>query len=343
MNCYLCGENITEKNITEEHIIPNALGGKLKSKELICMNCNSKFGESLDIELAKQMNIYANMLNIPRDRGCPPNVECVSEEGKPKYRIAPGGKPLLVHPYKVSEESGKIKFECPPHRLKDFKREIESRFAKENKKVEFEIGEIKSEQLKEPVTQELAHYGGKYFSALNKIAVNFYIYLKKESSLVQHIINELKNENDVFENIVLYSLESKKELEETQLTEVFHKLILKMDKEEKKIYVYIELFSSDCFLILLNDNYTGENYTKVYTYNVVSRAEKWFDDCVGFDYLEKEWLTQEDLDIKKIKLEKLLPFMLFKQEKDAFLEDFIKKSKEKYGSLTSGNIEEVNL
>ena len=34
--CYICGKELTKLNESEEHIIPNAIGGKLKSKKLIC-------------------------------------------------------------------------------------------------------------------------------------------------------------------------------------------------------------------------------------------------------------------------------------------------------------------
>ena len=34
--CYICCEELTKDNDSVEHIIPNAIGGKLKSKELIC-------------------------------------------------------------------------------------------------------------------------------------------------------------------------------------------------------------------------------------------------------------------------------------------------------------------
>ena len=50
--CYVCGVELTEDNKTEEHII-NAIGGVLKSKNLICKQCNSDFGDEIDSFLAK--------------------------------------------------------------------------------------------------------------------------------------------------------------------------------------------------------------------------------------------------------------------------------------------------
>lgn len=59
--CYVCGNILNEKNQTEEHIFLNAIGGNLKSKNLICRECNSSFGNDIDAALAGQFNAIANM------------------------------------------------------------------------------------------------------------------------------------------------------------------------------------------------------------------------------------------------------------------------------------------
>ena len=72
--CYICCEELTKDNDSVEHIIPNAIGGKLKSKELICKKCNSKLGYSMDNELAEQLEFFCNFLNIDRERGKPNDI-----------------------------------------------------------------------------------------------------------------------------------------------------------------------------------------------------------------------------------------------------------------------------
>lgn len=63
-HCYLCGVLLDKSNSSVEHIIPNALGGNLKSRQLLCKKCNSDIGHQADSELAKQLNFFANMLRI---------------------------------------------------------------------------------------------------------------------------------------------------------------------------------------------------------------------------------------------------------------------------------------
>ena len=47
--CYICENEITKENKYKEHIIPNAIGGKLKSGDLICSNCSAHFDSMLFI------------------------------------------------------------------------------------------------------------------------------------------------------------------------------------------------------------------------------------------------------------------------------------------------------
>lgn len=63
--CFCCCEN---KVLTEEHIIPQSLGGKL-SAWIYCKECNDKFGDGIDAELANNFRYFSTSLKINRDRG----------------------------------------------------------------------------------------------------------------------------------------------------------------------------------------------------------------------------------------------------------------------------------
>ena len=91
MKCYICGNEITHENYTDEHIIINAAGGRLKSKSLICRQCNSDFGEKIDNALAKQLNFLANQLMIKRERGKPQPIVGKKEVSKEEVCFLPDG------------------------------------------------------------------------------------------------------------------------------------------------------------------------------------------------------------------------------------------------------------
>jgi len=63
--CFAC-KNF--KELTVEHIIPQALGGRLKAR-LYCKNCNDTFGRELDAILSINYGKLGTLLNIKRERG----------------------------------------------------------------------------------------------------------------------------------------------------------------------------------------------------------------------------------------------------------------------------------
>lgn len=72
--CYMCPVELTEENSSKEHIILNAMGGRLKPKDLLCKTCNSKIGHDADSELAKQFEFLSAYLQVKRDSGSIPII-----------------------------------------------------------------------------------------------------------------------------------------------------------------------------------------------------------------------------------------------------------------------------
>ena len=76
--CLACEKS---RELAEEHIIPQSLGGRLKAN-LYCKDCNDKFGRDIDSELFNQYGRFATILRIKRERGVPQlfEVKDVSKE-----------------------------------------------------------------------------------------------------------------------------------------------------------------------------------------------------------------------------------------------------------------------
>jgi HNH endonuclease len=88
--CALCEATITAENYSQEHLIPNALGGRRKVSGLLCRDCNSATGESWEAELAKQLLPLCLLLNISRERGDPPGLRVETSAGE-RLTIGPNG------------------------------------------------------------------------------------------------------------------------------------------------------------------------------------------------------------------------------------------------------------
>jgi hypothetical protein len=69
--CVLCDCAIDDNNDSEEHVIPNSIGGRLKVRGFICRDCNSRTGETWDATLSQQLNFFCHFFGVVRERGVP--------------------------------------------------------------------------------------------------------------------------------------------------------------------------------------------------------------------------------------------------------------------------------
>ena len=95
LKCHCCGLDLTTANDSEAHFIPNALGGRLKSKGLICRTCNTELDTVADNALVKAFGDWPTLLDIPRDRGSNPPKLITTRDGK-RVRLERDGSMIRV-------------------------------------------------------------------------------------------------------------------------------------------------------------------------------------------------------------------------------------------------------
>lgn len=270
-NCYLCGVLLDKSNSSVEHIIPNALGGNLKSRQLLCKKCNSDIGHQADSELAKQLNFFANMLNIRRDRGEPQEFKIKDEVSGIVYRCLPGGKPKRIEP-EIITNNNQIVIKAPDKKIA---RQLLNRLKKMY--VDLDIEKVISESTKsrEYINNwcgfKIAIGGTTAYKFVYKTALNFYIYSGGNINNIGDIKQILFNENTVFDYVKPCYLNY--ELIGKDVDEVFHSILIYGDRRLGKLYCYIEYFNAIKYIILLSDNYAGETINKSYIFDVLERKE----------------------------------------------------------------------
>ena len=67
--CGICNELLTAENASQEHVIPNALGGKRVVNGFLCRPCNNRTGSEWDAPLATALQHFSTLLRVRRDRG----------------------------------------------------------------------------------------------------------------------------------------------------------------------------------------------------------------------------------------------------------------------------------
>ena len=54
--CVICDDIISTENDSEEHVLTEAIGGRLTVKGFICRRCNNRAGHTWDAQLASQLH-----------------------------------------------------------------------------------------------------------------------------------------------------------------------------------------------------------------------------------------------------------------------------------------------
>ena len=274
--CYICGEELTKENASVEHIIPNAIGGKLKSKELICKKCNSKLGHSMDKELAEQLDFFSNFLNINRDRGKPNNIIFIEKETNMEYIRKANGDFLPKKDVEVKKEimdNGKIRFHISSTNKKNILKKIKEISKKHNITNEYIENDLKYTKYNLNEMHTYLTFGGENIKlALYKIAINFFIYRGGDRKYIEHLIdcllqNNINNTNGYSKQISIKNIDNIKE------NSIPHIIYIEGNSEENILYAYIEFFGTIQFLVLLNNNYNGVDIKYTYCYDFISKSE----------------------------------------------------------------------
>lgn len=272
-HCYICNNEISTKNQSIEHVILNAIGGRIKSKNLICANCNSYFGDDIDAELARQLNNFANLLRIRREKGIPQPVRGKHSKTGEEYNISINGIPAPAKPkFEISSIGGNPHVNINARDLKEF-RKIITGLKKKYPQIDVEDivkrATVNKEPLDAPLKIDQKFGGEKAFRSILKTAINFFLINGGERHFIHHLIPVLKGEKPCKDVWYFYT----SEIPALNNFEIFHRLYLVGNPDEKFLYCYIDFFGGISFIALLNIEYNGVPISINYKYNLSTYTE----------------------------------------------------------------------
>ncbi|WP_195345130.1 HNH endonuclease [Paraclostridium sordellii] len=343
--CYICDEEINEKNETEEHIILNSLGGKLKSKKLICKNCNSKLGDSIDSVLSEKLKPIATLLNIKRDRGKPQKFTAYSTS-KEKFNIYPGGIPESTKPTIEEIETNNGKLITIKARDKKEAKKILKGLNRKYKDIDVDKELSKSLETKQYMEDYLnfnIEIGSELeYRAICKMAINIYIFCGGEKNNIKHLLPYIKQEKN--EDIFVKNFYKEEQVIEKS-NEVLHTLIVKGSKKERILIVYIELFNAFKYIVLLNNEYTGKDIEYSYIYDVINNNQVYRNYNFNITRNEINEFFKQDYRCEELiirDMENLLTYIYKKSFIDKFVNDIIQKIlKANNETITKENIDKI--
>lgn len=268
-NCYLCKQVLSKENESVEHIIPNSIGGKLKSEKLLCKKCNSKLGTEYDSEVSKMFNASMIISGVKKD-----NNKNLSKErfydrnfNNMPFEFERNKKGIKINLNQIIRNKNSISVSGD----KKFVEEKKKALLKNNTRI------LKDESInivnKVNLNREDQIDKEKLFKSILKTGIEFYLENENNVEKIENVIENLSQENnfDKLKNIV--------EVKETKRTNNnYHSLFLFKNPITSRITCYILYFSgyfNNYFKVELLKNYIEENfYFYFYLYNLTKNKEE---------------------------------------------------------------------
>ena len=272
--CYICGDEITDKNRTDEHIILNALGGHLHSYTVICKGCNTKMGETADAKLAEDLSFYTDFLGVKKNRQHDHNQIMTDNEGH-EIVVDGGGRNLtLRRPYVENKE-------------KDGVREIKMAVRNKKELEGFLNGMVKRKELTQAQADEILakakvteHHSPlktrtviseEAFPSIIKSAVNYYVDQTHDIKTVKPLVPYIEGKGDCKDVLYLHHFKTLPYPEAKGL--VTHMIHIEGSAKTGLLYAMMEYYSIYVYMVVIDRNYNGLDINMTYTNDVVAGLE----------------------------------------------------------------------
>ncbi len=342
--CYLCGQTMVDRdeyllNIANfpllpkfkhnEHIIQNALYGKLKAGNILCETCGSKLADRIDTEFVSFFQSFTIPIshilgskdhgnNLKRSLGGRVRMrdgatfEGVVFEGKVTPRI-----PF----FNFNPDSNVVKIYANPKVMKDYeahaiRQVIETGVDKDSLKIEQHTEINDYSEVAFSFSEGVKDFNLKFKLGLNKIATGFAIENGIDRNSLPCTLDTVNEEIIFSKNVVPFFpcgiLDLMIEPFRIVLEKDFptHTLMLFTDQSfpKTKLICYVDLFSTFQHYVVLNHDYEGEPINKTYYQTIIKqfipeiniRGTRWkhlniLADSLGVDSNEMVGMSGEEM------------------------------------------------
>ncbi len=272
--CIITGELITQENNSRAHIIPSALGGRLKPWDILSRDGNGLLGDKVDLPLIRAFQALMSLLNGSRDRGENQPVQMVDDNGR-SYIVGFGDPVKLTKPrYEEKAAEDSVQIEIDARNLKELKTllgRVKSKYP------EFDIDEALSQAVNvrtwpDGALKEQLQIGPSVvFPALFVSASLFAVHHKQQAHpLLEDYVSQFDPEQPKMPPDTFYFIPSDEWI--SSPAEVSHIVAIMGCAKGQRALVYFELFNAVSVGVLLP--YSGQsNICETYAVDVLSGRE----------------------------------------------------------------------
>ncbi|CAN1606009.1 hypothetical protein [Pseudomonas mediterranea] len=275
--CYLKGIKLKPATTTNkddddreslEHILPNALGGRLKTKYILSHGANRDLNEEIDKEFIKTFESFTNRLDISKDRKTSPSMrathldydtEVIFKDGKyfPRKPFYDSTK-KIIYADSIKSGSNYLKHLIKNGEISDTD--------------QVEIHDDIAGQLRIPFSPK----NSSFKRGFAKIAIG-YATLHGISRQNIDLALDAKNKKILDKIILIPSVPTN--FSENYFEENVHKShnypchTLTLCGSQGILYCHVELFSTFHWYVLLSEKYDGKDIYETYTYDLINDKE----------------------------------------------------------------------
>lgn len=266
-SCYFCGTSIDQTNDSREHIIPNSIGGRRKVKGFVCSNCNSTSGDGWESELAKQLNPLCLFFGIERERGSVPSQKFVTT-GNEEYVLNHNGSLDLPRPeYCESVVDAGVEINIRARSMKEAK-QLLARVARNHPHVDLsqllEQARSQSSYCSDMLHFNVSFGGANAGRSIVKAPIALLATLDSPPPKCHHADEYLLNE----EGKACFGYYYEKDLVKNRPAGVpFHCVHVEGRAKTNEIMAYVEYFAVQRVVMLLSENYEGDDFSMTYALN----------------------------------------------------------------------------
>lgn len=271
--CAICDEKITSLNDSKEHVIPQAIGGRLKVRGFICRKCNSGSGHGWDTELVAQFNWFSVMLNVKREKGFAPSHTVETVEGK-KLILHADGTMSLDKPVVLSTDSPTGRQISIQARTRAEARKIVAGLQRKYPDHDFDdaLARMTEEtSMPEGPLMTSFQFGGAVAGrSIVKTAVAMAFRTSIPHAKCELAIGYMKDFAAMppFAEFLLRDL-----VRARPQKHLFHAVSIRGDPETRRLMGYVEYFGIARFLVLLSSEYDGRPIESTYAINPSTAEE----------------------------------------------------------------------
>ncbi|MDO2409547.1 MULTISPECIES: HNH endonuclease [Campylobacter] len=285
--CYFCGVVLSENNQAVEHVIPNSFGGRLKSKDILCKECNSILGTTVDAKLYSDFKFFDILMNIKKDRETKNNF-VKANINDTEIKLSKGLRYHSAPNISVETEGSGIKIKGVMIASADNKEAqdiLYKNFFNKIKKHGFNgsIDDMKNSMVERIVPSDKWIELDRIFNldaivlGYLKVAIGFCSYHGKLDLIDEKILDTFRKaakDKNSSEDINLI-LDNTSFIEQKYFYDgrLCNRLSLVGDKDNHKLYAVVGICDIFHFAIVLNDNYSSDNFEEKYIYDVINQKE----------------------------------------------------------------------